>query len=221
MKAIRAMEPAWIRVGEGKFSLTKYTDSNKHDHPCYSLTKTECLYIATKFNDEARAAIILRWEQLEKKNMMSVPKSFSQALMLAARQQEKIEEQQKQITVQNDEIKQLNVKVSSMEQKVSYVDNILKCTSTVKTKTIAQDYGMTAPAFNKKLNEFGVQYKQGEQWYLYAKYVGEGYVKDVPFDYVDNYGKTWTKCNMQWTQKGRLFLYEFLKKNGILPMIEQ
>ena len=29
------------------------------------LTKTECLYIATKFNDEARAKLVLRWQQLE------------------------------------------------------------------------------------------------------------------------------------------------------------
>ena len=55
MKAIRNMEPAWLKVNGGKFSLVDYKDAKGELRPCYSLTKTECLYIATKFNDEARA----------------------------------------------------------------------------------------------------------------------------------------------------------------------
>lgn len=65
MKAIRNMEPAWIKIGERNFALTEYVDNLKHKHPCYLLTKTECLYIATKFNDEARAKLVLRWYELE------------------------------------------------------------------------------------------------------------------------------------------------------------
>jgi len=65
LKAIRKMEAAWEKVSEGKFSLTYYTDRQGKQRPLYSLTKTECLYIATKFNDEARAKLVLRWEELE------------------------------------------------------------------------------------------------------------------------------------------------------------
>ena len=65
LKAIRKMEPAWEKVNGGKFSLVEYTDKKGQLRPCYSLTKTECLYIATKFNDEARAKLVLRWERLE------------------------------------------------------------------------------------------------------------------------------------------------------------
>ena len=65
MKAIRKMEPAWVSVNGGNFSLVDYKDAKGEMRPCYSLTKTECLYIATKFNDEARARLVLRWEQLE------------------------------------------------------------------------------------------------------------------------------------------------------------
>ena len=65
MKAIRKMEPAWLKVNGGNFSLVEYRDKKGQLRPCYSLTKTECLYIATKFNDEARAKLVLRWEELE------------------------------------------------------------------------------------------------------------------------------------------------------------
>ncbi len=64
MQSIRAMEPAWEKVGGLKFQLSSYKTSQNKMVPCYSLTKTECLYIATKFNDEARAKLVLRWEEL-------------------------------------------------------------------------------------------------------------------------------------------------------------
>ena len=76
MKAIRAMEPAWKKISEGNFSLTSYSDAQGKQRPCYELTKTECLYVATKFNDEARAKLVLRWEELERKaraSMLQLP----------------------------------------------------------------------------------------------------------------------------------------------------
>ena len=70
MEAIRKMEPAWIKICGSIFRLTSRTikqpNGGTREVPCYSLTKTECLYIATKFNDEARAKLVLRWEELEK-----------------------------------------------------------------------------------------------------------------------------------------------------------
>ena len=65
MKAIRAMEPAWEKVQQGKFSLLHKTydlpNGGHKEQPYYELTKTECLYVATKFNDEARAKLVIRW----------------------------------------------------------------------------------------------------------------------------------------------------------------
>lgn len=66
LKSIRKMEPAWEKVNGGNFSLVDYTDAKGEKRPQYLLTKTETLYIATKFNDEARARLVLRWEELEK-----------------------------------------------------------------------------------------------------------------------------------------------------------
>ena len=70
MQAIRNMEPAWEKVNGLKFQLVEYRDKKGELRPCYSLTKTECLYIATKFNDEARAKLVLRWEQLERERLV-------------------------------------------------------------------------------------------------------------------------------------------------------
>ena len=62
------MEPAWEKVHGRKFALmfreVKIGNGAVRRDPCYQLTKTECLYIATKFNDEARAKLVLRWEEL-------------------------------------------------------------------------------------------------------------------------------------------------------------
>lgn len=80
MKAIRKMEPAWSKINEGNFSLVEYKDKKGETRPCYSLTKEECLYIATKFNDEARAKLIKRWKELEEQSKPSVPQNYLEAL---------------------------------------------------------------------------------------------------------------------------------------------
>ena len=69
MRDIRNMEPAWVKVQGLNFELSSRTyklpNGGTKEVPCYVLTKTECLYIATKFNDEARARLVLRWQELE------------------------------------------------------------------------------------------------------------------------------------------------------------
>jgi len=89
LETIRNMEPAWEKVCGRKFPLT-YNDvpmpnGGSRKEPMYQLSKTECLYVATKFNDEARAKLVVRWEELETKSNFQIPQSFSEALMLAAR----------------------------------------------------------------------------------------------------------------------------------------
>lgn len=104
LEAIRTMEPAWEAVRGRKFPLTfritQLPNGAERKDPMYQLNKTECLYVATKFNDEARAKLVIRWEELERERMMGgfhIPQNFSDALRLAAEQAEKMEAQQKQI----------------------------------------------------------------------------------------------------------------------------
>ena len=85
MEAIRKMEPAWEKVHGSKFRLmfreVKIGNGAVRHDPCYVLTKTECLYIATKFNDEARAKLVLRWELLEMEEGFATPHSALQRSM--------------------------------------------------------------------------------------------------------------------------------------------
>ena len=76
MKAIRKMEPAWEKVNGGNFSLVEYRDRKGEMRPCYSLNKLECLYIATKFNDEARARLVKRWAELELKEQERIAEAL-------------------------------------------------------------------------------------------------------------------------------------------------
>lgn len=77
LRAIRNMEAAWEKVHGRKFAymfkISKLGNGAERNDPYYELTKTECLYIATKFNDEARAKLIVRWEQLENERLQSAP----------------------------------------------------------------------------------------------------------------------------------------------------
>ena len=115
----------------------------------------------------------------------------------------------------------LSQEIESMQPKVSYYDMILNNHSTVLTTQIALDYGLSAKTLNKKLYEMRIQHKVGDQWILYAPYLPMGYMHSKPVEITHNDGTKSIKFNSEWTQKGRLFLYEELKKHNILPLIEQ
>ena len=228
MKAIRKMEVAWVKINGGNFSLVKYKDQKGESRPCYSLTKEECLYIATKFNDEARAKLVRRWKELEEAHRPAVPQNYLEALKAMV----KIEEQKQQLALENHkqqgqiaDISRENVelgnKITEMLPKVSYYDKILESKSTMTVTQIAQDYGMSAVKMNRILAELKIQRKVQGQWILYNNYVPCGYVHSKAVDIVRADGRRDVKYNTEWTVKGRIFLYNKLKESDIIPLIEQ
>ena len=111
--------------------------------------------------------------------------------------------------------------IGELKPKADYTDRILSSKGTVPTTAIAKDYGMSAKALNQKLHELRVIYRMGSQWFLYAKYQAKGYTHSKTFDFKHSDGRPDCKMQTEWTQKGRLFLYQLLKKHGVLPMIER
>lgn len=101
--------------------------------------------------------------------------------------------------------------------KISYYDIVLKSSSLLTTTEIAKDYGLSAKRLNQVLHAAGVQFKQSGRWFLYAKHAQQGYTQSKTHEYDE--GKT--RTHMYWTQKGRLFIYDLLKAQGVLPVIEQ
>lgn len=111
----------------------------------------------------------------------------------------------------------LSVENAQLSVKAKYYDTILNSTNNVPVTQIAKDYGMSAIAFNKMLHEYGIQYPIRNSWVLYSEYANLGYTQSKTYKYAENKASMHT-C---WTQKGRLFLYEFLRERGVLPMCER
>lgn len=111
--------------------------------------------------------------------------------------------------------------IGELQPKANYVDTILQSKSLVLTTQIAKDYGMSARRLNQILKEMRIQYKVGGQWVLYSKYQSNGYVHSRTINITRMNGESDTTMQTEWTQKGRLFLYEALKKKGYVPVIEQ
>ena len=237
MKAIRKMEHAWEEVHQGKFSLmyreTEIGNGATRKDPYYELTKTECLYVATKFNDEARAKLVIRWEELEKKSregMIALPNFTDPAEAAMAWAKEYREKQvlsienqtlQREKMMLQDENFQLAAENQELKHDKNYLDLIMRSRSLMTVTQIAQDYGMSAKAMNKILADMGIQWKNNGQWILYSKYKDGGYVSSRSIDITRSNGMPDTVMQTEWTQAGRRFLYEELKKRGIIPMLER
>lgn len=111
--------------------------------------------------------------------------------------------------------------IGELQPKADYTDKILKNTGLVTITQIAKDYGMSGQKMNELLHTLKVQYKQSNQWLLYSEHHGKGYTHSETVDIVRSDGREDIKMNTKWTQKGRLFIYDLLKKNDILPLIEK
>jgi Phage anti-repressor protein len=131
-----------------------------------------------------------------------------------------------------DEIKNANKKlettvavqtqqIAELQPKASYYDVVLNCKDLLSITEIAKDYGKSAKWLNNYLHDNKVQFKQGDIWLLYSKHAEKGYTNTKTQSFNGNDGRVHTKVHTYWTQKGRLFIYDLLKSNGIVPMIER
>lgn len=145
-------------------------------------------------------------------------KVMARALQIANRQ---IRDLQTRCFLLTTEAKRQERLLAEIKPKADYLDKILHSKALVLTTQIAKDYGMSTVRFNHLLADLGIQYKVREQWVLYAQYQDQGYTASKCFEVPQADGSLLVKYQTEWTQKGRRFLYLFLKEKGILPVLEQ
>jgi anti-repressor protein len=145
---------------------------------------------------------------------LELERKWNSPEMVIKRAHEYLEQRVKALTTDNLVLTQ---QVNELQPKASYYDMVLQNKSLLSVSKIAKDYGMSARTMNKKLHDLGVQFKQGDIWLMYAKYQDKGYTQTTT--HVIDADKS--KVSTKWTQKGRLFIYDLLKHEGIYPVIER
>ena len=183
LKAIRNMEPAWLKVNGRHFELVEYKDSKGELRPCYSLTKAECLYIATKFSDEARARLVKRWYQLEREQLGM--RMEEQKLLVTERE----------IMLKSDEIRRGLIAGENADADGCYT-----------VSQLAEMMEITVKELNKRLVAEGVQFRNGGRYMLTKEYEGRGYAQDRAFHYYGLDGEKKEKKYLVWTPAGREFV---------------
>ena len=183
MQAIRNMEPGWEKVAGLKFQLGSYKDLNGQLRPCYQLTKTECLYIATKFNDEARAKLVLRWEELE---MADRRRKMSEVRYLPSPQK---------ILALADEIIGEGLRLVNADAE-----------DTLTATQVAKTFNMTVFDFNHVLSDMGIQYRRHGRWNISDDLADRDLVRLRTHISYSLKGEKKVKVYMTWTLQGLRYL---------------
>ena len=205
------------------FIKQTYTAGTGKQYKRYDITKQGCEMVANKLTGEKgilfTAEYVKRFNEMEQADAAAARDSYMIEDPIARAQAWIRERQQYNDAI--TEVEKSKQLIGELKPKADYTDRILNSKSLVSITQIAKDYGMSGKAMNGKLHELGIIYKLGSQWLLYSRYQAKGYTHSETVDITHSDGRADVVMNTKWTQKGRLFLYQHLKKHGILPVIEQ
>jgi anti-repressor protein len=201
---------------EGRDFVNKNVHGIREDRLTIDMAKELCMIQRTPRGKQARLYFIECEKKLKQGNVPSymIDDQIQRAERWIAEQR-----QRQALVVANKQYQQI---ICELTPKADYTDKILQSSETMPITAIAKDYGMSAKEMNKTLYKIGVQYKIGGQWFLYSPYQNNGYTHSKTGEVEKDGVIVHTFMNTEWTQKGRLFLYNILKdKLGLLPMIER
>ena len=209
MQVIRNMEPAWEKVTGLKFQLCEksYLLANgvTKKQPFYQLTKTECLYIATKFNDEARARLVLRWQELEmdqrealewerwKARWSQIERPKGAIALLGCTEEEILDEADDIIGEELDELNQ-------------------RSDDCYTPSEIGKPFGLEGRDLNSFLCDQGIiQWAKG-QWMPTRKFMNQGLTENRSVVIHGRNGRRRTVSRLVWTAKWRDFIMNIIKQ---------
>ena len=218
MAAIRKMEPAWQKVNQSNFRLVEYHDKKGELRPCYLLTKTETLYIATKFNDESRARLVLRWEELELERLDFGTDSWTSQ---AAKPSDTdlhglIKSSDDNNSCNSRNSCQNKLPTLQVQKKIlAMADDIIStglrmlnepAEDTLTATQVAKTFNMSTLDFNAVLSDMGIQYRAHGRWHLAEHLQGRGFTAERTHIGYSLKGKRKIKVYMTWTMAGLKYL---------------
>lgn len=203
------------------FERITYKDVRNREQTAYEMTKDGFSFLVMGYTGEKAGQFKETFiNEFNKREMLL--KSDDYILMRSQQilhnRLEFAEQKVKQLEAENSDQKTL---IAKMQKGNDYLNTILQSKGTLAITQIAADYGMSAIAFNKKLNEMHIQHKVNGQWILYSEFMGKGYVHSRTISFYHRDGRPDTRLCTEFTQRGRLFLYDALKEVGVLPLIER
>lgn len=187
---------------------------NKKDHILrFDMAKHICMIQRTETGKAIRQKLIDLEKAINHKDSYMIEDPIERAKVWI-REQEARKQLEMKNAIQSQQIQEL-------QPKASYYDVVLNCKDLLSISKIAKDFGKSARWLNGFLHDAGVQYRQGDIWLLYAKYQDQGYTSTKTQTFGGSDGEAHSRVHTYWTQKGRLFIYDLLKKEGILPVMER
>ena len=135
---------------------------------------------------------------------------------------EEVNDQMVRMAIQGQNVVALERQVDGLLPKAMYSDNVLDSVSCFTTTQVAKELGITAQELNRSLCSLHVQYYQSGQYMLYAEYAhmglaksrtkyrafmapaGDGTKREV--------GRVVTSTYLVWTEKGRKFIHDLVKR---------
>ncbi len=191
LRDIRNMEPAWEKLHQLKFEQMQIRENLPNNgyrlRKVYALTKLECLYIATKYDDVSRAKLVLRWEELEKEDGRRKMEDASASPKLLTTERE--------ILKKGDEIRR-----EQIEKENAPADGCLTISE------IAELLKTSVKNLNQFLVKQDIQYRKDGRYYLTPQYEGSGFAKERSFHYFSLEGEKKERLYLVWTPEGMEFI---------------
>lgn len=222
-KRIRELEKDMGEISHNYFIKEEYKDTMNRTQEEYLLTRDGFSLLVMGFTGQKALQWKLKYIEAFNKMEQHIKSQILESYAIEdpierAKAWIKEQEEKKLLETTNEQQRQI---IGELKPKADYTDTILKNKGLVTITQIAKDYGMSGQAMNKILHDLKIQYYQSKQWLLYRDYHGKGYTHSETINITRSDGRPDISMTTKWTQKGRLFLYDTLKANGILPIIEQ